>query len=148
MSISVQFFTKRIDAAVLQGKKELTEVARKEYQKAAEEAADWWGSRVRASGRGGGWNAQMSNINAKVTMPRAGGFFVRVGWFDPSGPRAEDGRTSWFVYHDTGYDMFGRGSTFIPGLMLQLDARQRLEKEMRAANERIAARVEAAFRRA
>lgn len=148
MSVSVRFFTKRIDAAVLQGKKELTLGARREYQEAAEEAAEWWGGRVRASGRGGRWNAQMSNINAQVTTPKAGGFFIRVGWFNPSGPMAEDGRTSWFVYQDTGYDLFGRGSTFIPGLMLQLDARQRLETEMRKANERIAERVEAAFRRA
>lgn len=146
MSISVQFVTKRIDAAVLRGQKELTDGARKEYQEAAEEAAEWWGDRIRASGRGGQWNAQMSNINSQVTSPKSGGFFIRVGWFNPAGPRAEDNRTSWFVYQDTGYDLFGRGSTFIPGLMLQIDARQRLENEMRKANERIADRVEAAFR--
>lgn len=146
--ISVRFVTKRIDAAVLQGQRILTQDARDEYQEAADTAAEWWGSRIRSSGRGGSWNAQMSDINAQVTTPKSGGFFVRVGWFNPSGPQAEDGKTSWFVYQDTGYDLFGQGKHFIPGLLLQLDARQQLELEMFKANERIARRVEAVFGRA
>lgn len=145
--MTTRFFTKRVTDAVVAGQRVLTSEAQSEYQKAADDVAEWWGGRIRASGRGGSHNAAMSNINAKVTQPKAGGFFVRVGWFDPSGPIAEDGKTSWFVYQDTGYDLFGRGNTFIPGLMLQLDARQRLEVAMRDANERIANKVEREFRR-
>lgn len=143
---STRFVAKRIDEAVLAGQKELKTGARKEYQEAAEKVADQWSARIKASGRGGSqWNPKMANINAKVTMPKAGGFFVRIGWFDPDGPLAEDGKTSWFVYQDTGYHLFGT-STEIPGLMIQQDMRHLIEVEMRDASDRIARRVEGHFR--
>ena len=144
-SWSTRFVTKRLDEAILRGQKILKEDARKRYQEAADDVADEWGGKISASGRGGSHNSAMANINSQVTSPKAGGFFVRVGWFDPPGLQAEDGKTSWFVYQDTGYQMFG-GPHHIPGLLLQVDMRQKLELKMREANEDIAAKVEAQFR--
>lgn len=141
---STRFFTKRIEDGLLAGQDILRKDAQEEYAEAAEKVADEWGNRIRASGRGGSHNAEMSNINHQVTQPRSGAFFVRVGWFDPAGPMAADGKTSWFVYHDTGYRAFGK--TWVPGLMIQLDMRQKLELEIREANERLAGKVTKAIR--
>lgn len=142
---STQYTTKRITDAI-GGAIQVLESSTDEYKEAAETVADWWGGRIRASGRGGSHNAQMANIESQVTTPRRGGYFIRVGWLSGP-PRAADGKTSWFVYQDTGYHMFG-GSHFVPGLMLQIDARQRLEVEIFKANERIARRAEREIGRA
>lgn len=136
---STRYATKRITDGI-NGAIKVLESSRQEYEEAAEEVADWWGSRIRSSGRGSQWNPQMSNIQSQVTTPKRGGYFIRVGWLSGA-PMAKDGRTSWFVYQDTGYHMFG-GERWIPGLMLQLDARQRLEVEIFKANERIARKAE------
>lgn len=121
------------------------------YQEAADEAAEWWGNRIRSSGRGGSHNAEMAAVEGRVTQPRRGGFFFRVGWLNHP-PMAEDGRTSWFVYQDSGYDPFGMvrkgyAATPVPGLLLQIDARRMLQEGIRDANDKIASEIAAAARR-
>lgn len=144
MPMTTRFFTARVDQAVLRSQKILTDDARKEYLHEMSEVAEWWGNKIRASGRGGSHNAQMSRIETAMSATGSGKFFMRVGWLG-SPPQAADGKTTWFVYQDTGYSMFGRGP-FIPGLMLQIDARTRLTEGIRDANKRLAARVEREWR--
>lgn len=144
MPMTTRFFTARVDQAALRSQKILTDDARSEYLAEMRDVAEWWGGKIRASGRGGSHNAQMSNIETAITTTGSGKFFMRVGWLG-SPPMAADGKTTWFVYQDTGYHMFG-GSHFVPGLMLQLDARQRLAEGIRDANKRLAARVEREWR--
>jgi hypothetical protein len=93
----------------------------------------------------------MDDIDGRVTQPRRGGFFVRMGWLNGP-PLAEDGKTTWFVYQDVGYDPFGMirkgyNARRIPGLMLQLDARRMLQDGLYQANMRVVRRVNAAARR-
>jgi len=92
----------------------------------ASEVADKWSNKIRSSGRGGRWNAQMSRIETAFTTPASGALFVRMGWLG-SPPEAKDGKTTWFVYQDVGYNAFGRG-THVPGLMAQMDARRDLTR--------------------
>lgn len=132
--------------------KELTTKAQKQFEKEAEDVAEWWSGRIKASGRGGRHNSEMANVRAAVTQPRSGGFFVRMGWLD-SPPRAADGSTTWFVYQDQGYDPFGMirkgyNASMVPGLMLQMDARRMLAEGMRDASSRVARNVRAAVRKA
>lgn len=127
----------------------LTAKAQKRFQDAGNEAAEWWSDRIAASGRAPGKG--MENVTAQVTQPRSGGFFVRMGWLSGA-PRAADGRTTWFVYQDTGYDPFGMvrkgyNASMIPGLMLQIDARRMLQENMRDATRLVARDVRTAIRR-
>lgn len=126
--LSTRFFTARFDTFFKEADKVLTEQAAVLFTEAAERVAEQWGARVKASGRGGSHNADMANIKAKVTQPKKGGFFVRIGWLN-SPPAAADGKTSWYVYQDAGYDpfgMIGKGipAARVPGLFAQMDARQ------------------------
>lgn len=148
---STRFFTGRLDRFFDEADEALTTYAQQQYEEAAQDAADWWGRAIASSGRGGSHNSQMANVQARVTQPRSGGFFVRVGWLEGA-PMAEDGRTSWFVYQDAGYDPFGMiakgyNAQRVPGLLLQIDARTRLVENLFDANERIVARVNQAARR-
>lgn len=146
--ISTRFFTKRIDEFFDEADEALTTYAAKQYQEAADETAEWWSNRIRASGRGGRHNSDMANIEAAVTQPKKGGFFVRVGWLNGA-PPAEDGRTTWYVYQDTGYDPFGMirkgyNAQRVPGLFIQQDARDRLKANMQQANTRILHKIRVA----
>lgn len=142
---STRFAAKRITDKIHAGIDVLQgDVIKAEYTQAAGDVAEWWSRGIARSGRGGSHNRQMASIESRVTKS-ATGWNIRVGWLG-SPPMAEDGRTTWFVYQDTGYQLFG-GSRFIPGLLLQIDARQRLEIGIRDANERIALKVERAIRR-
>ncbi len=117
--MTTKFFTARLRGFEKSATDTLTKDAQAEYQKAADDTAEYWSNRIPA-GRGGSWNSQMKDIDGVVSMPKAGGFFVRVGWLN-NPPMAEDGKVTWFIYHDTGYHFY--------------------------ANDRIAAKVEAAARR-
>lgn len=145
VQFSTRYTTKRITDGI-NGAIKVLESSRQEFQDAADDVADWWGAGIRSSGRGGSHNGQMANIQTQVTTPRAGGYFIRVGWLSGA-PQAADGATTWFVYQDTGYRLFG-GSHIVPGLMLQIDARQRLEIAIFKASERIARRAEREIGRA
>lgn len=145
MSWSVRYTTKRITDAI-DNAIGVLENSKAEYQEAADEVAGWWGGKIRASGRGGSHNSQMADIQTQVTTPKRGGYFIRMGWLSGA-PQAADGKTSWFVYQDSGYRLFG-GSHLVPGLMLQIDARQRLEVAIFKANERIARKAEREIGRA
>lgn len=143
MTLSTRFFRARMDTFFDEANEALTTFALSQYQEAAEEVAEEWSRRVRASGRAPGKG--MDNISGRVTQPKRGGFFLRVGWLD-NPPMAEDGKTSWFVYQDIGYDPFGMiakgyNASRVPGLLLQVDARQNLAVKVRDANKRIAGRV-------
>lgn len=94
----------------------------------ASEVSDRWSNKIRSSGRGGRWNAQMSRIETSFTKPKSGALFIRMGWLG-SPPQAADGKTTWFVYQDSGYNAFGRG-THVPGIMAQMDARRELTRRM------------------
>lgn len=144
MTWSTRFVTQRLLTAIDRGEKVLLNRAEDVYQDAADEVAADWADKVRSSGRAPG--KKMDNITGRVTRPRRGGFFVRVGWLN-NPPMAEDGKTSWFVYQDVGYNLFGRGTRFIPGLMLQMEARARLREQMQDANAVIARMVENEIRR-
>lgn len=149
MSWSTKFATARLNSMFDEMEEALTDRAQGRYQKAADDAADWWGGRIASSGRASGHG--MENVQGRVTQPRSGGFFVRMGWLG-SAPRAADGKTTWFVYQDTGYDPFGMvrkgfNARMVPGLMLQVDARQLLAENLRDANRLIARDVRNAARR-
>lgn len=141
---STRFISKRITDKIEAGINVLQRDAQAEYTQAAGDVADWWSRGILRSGRGGSHNRQMASIESRVSKTGKG-WSIRVGWLG-SPPMAADGRTSWFVYQDTGYNAFGRGP-FIPGLLLQIDARQRLEIGIRDANERLANRVKREIRR-
>ena len=142
---STRYATKRITDKIHAGIDVLqSDAVKVEYLQAAGDVAEWWSRGIARSGRGGSHNRQMASIETRVTKSVTA-WNIRVGWLG-NPPMAEDGKTTWFVYQDTGYHLFG-GSRFIPGLMLQLDARQRLEVEIRNANERIANKVQRAIRR-
>lgn len=132
------FIAKKIDAFVDAATKEVTDGALIEFQKAADKVASDWSDAI-PSGRGGRENARMKDITAKVTQPKAGGFFVRMGWLNGS-PMAEDGKQTWFIYHDTGYHAFGK--TWVGGIGVYLSQRSRLLDEMDAAKARIIRKVE------
>lgn len=139
MQYSTRFIAKRITDNIEAGINVLQRDIQPEYTKAAGEVAEWWSRGILRSGRGGSHNRQMASIESSVNKTGSG-WSVRVGWLGGA-PMAADGKTTWFVYQDTGYNAFGRGP-FISGLMLQIDARQRLEVGLRDANERIARKVE------
>lgn len=143
-SMTTRFFTARLSDFAPRVNKVLTVEAKKRYQDAADEVAEYWSNRI-PEGRGGQHNAQMKNISAIVTTPKIGGFFVRVGWLN-NPPMAENGATTWFVYHDTGYHFYG-GPHWVKGLMIQQDARGMLIDKMKDASDQIASEVEAAARR-
>lgn len=144
-TVSTRFAVKRITDKIHAGINVLEgDAIKSEYVQAAGDVAEWWSRGIARSGRGGTHNRQMASIESRVTKSRSG-WNIRVGWLGHP-PMAADGKTTWFVYQDTGYQLFG-GSRFIPGLMLQIDARQRLEIAIRDANERIAIKVEQAVRR-
>lgn len=144
VTVSARFISKRITDSIEAGINVLEKESKKEYVQAAGEVAEWWSKGILRSGRGGSHNRQMASISSAVNGG-GGRFSIRVGWLG-SPPMAADGKTSWFVYNDTGYRLFG-GSRFISGLMLQIDARQRLEVAIRDANERLAAKTHRAIRR-
>lgn len=138
---SSRFISKRIVDNIQAGINVLEREPEPEYREAARDTAEWWSRRILASGRGGSHNRQMASIETRVSKTGKG-WSIRVGWLG-NPPIAADGKTSWFVYQDTGYQLFG-GSRYIAGLMLQMDAREKLEKNIRDANERIAAKAERA----
>lgn len=144
VTVSARFISKRITDSIEAGINVLENDSKKEYTQAAGEVAEWWSKGISRSGRGGSHNRQMASISSAVNGS-GGRFNIRVGWLG-SPPMAADGKTSWFVYQDTGYHLFG-GSRFISGLMLQIDARQRLEVAIRDANERLVAKTHRAIRR-
>lgn len=144
VQFSTRFIAKRITDNIQAGINVLERDIQPEYTKAAGEVAEWWSRGILRSGRGGSHNAAMARIESQVNKTGSG-WSVRVGWLG-SPPMAADGKTSWYVYHDRGYNAFGRG-TYVPGLFLQLDARQRLEIGLRDANERIVRKVEQAIGR-
>lgn len=149
---STRFATQKIDKFFDEANDIATNRAQVLYTQAVEDVAEWWGDRIAASGRGGDHNAEMAGIEGRVTQPRKGGFFFRVGWLNHP-PMAADGRTSWFVYQDVGYDPFGMakkgyGASRVPGLLLQLDARSRLQESIRDANAQIGREIHNAARRA
>ena len=132
------YMTKRIDAFTNAAIQELGEPARAEFQKAADRVADQWSAAI-PEGRGGSENARMKDITAKVTMPRTGGFFVRMGWLNGS-PMAADNKQTWFIYHDTGYHAFGK--TWVSGIGVYLNQRSRLMGELENAKGRIVTKIE------
>ena len=140
MRITVNsYVAKKIDDFVANAAKELREGAAVEFQKAGDKVAQEWSNAIPA-GRGGSWNAQMKNISAKVTTPDSGGFFVRMGWLNGP-PRAENGRTTWFIYHDTGYHMYGT-QHWVSGIGVYLSMRSKLLDEMDAARSRVYRKIE------
>ena len=129
---SVRFRTERITAELVNAAREMGRDIDREARQITREVGDKWSNKIRRSGRGGRWNAQMARIESSVTNPKSGALFVRLGWLGGP-PEAEDEKTTWFVYQDTGYNAFGRGP-FIPGIMAQEDARREMNlrfKEMR-----------------
>ena len=144
MAWSTRFATQRLLKGVELARNVIENEAPQIFQEAGDEAADWWANRVKASGRAPGKG--MDNITARVTQPRSGGFFVRMGWLD-NPPLAADGKTTWFVYQDVGYNLFGRGTTYIQGLMLQTDARSRLTENKHEAAAEVARRSRRALGR-
>lgn len=149
---STQFFTARLNGFYDEANKALTTEAANDFQEAADKVAEAWSKRVKSSGRGGSHNSDMADIKAKVTQPKRGGFFVRIGWLD-SPPKAADGKTSWYVYQDVGYDPFGmiaRGipANRVPGLFAQMDARAQADSLFEEAVDKIKERVAAAARKA
>lgn len=117
----------------------LLDEAEKQLQKAGDKVAKTWSDAIASSGRGGGqWNAQMSNVQAKVTQPSSGGFFLRIGWLDGGPAPAGGGASTWFIYHDTGYRFYGT-SHWVSGLGQFLARRA----EMLDEADKITARVEA-----
>lgn len=128
MTASVRFITKRFTNKLQEVARSIDRDLEVEGRQAASEVADKWSNRIRSSGRGGRWNAQMSRIETSFTKPKSGALFIRMGWLG-SPPQAEDGKTTWFVYQDRGYNAFGRGP-YIPGLMAQMDARREMTRRM------------------
>lgn len=128
MTISTRYLTQRIGAKVKAAALVIERDLPAEARSIASEVSDKWSNKVRASGRGGRWNAQMSRIETSFGTPKSGALFVRMGWLG-SPPQAADGKTSWFVYQDRGYNAFGRG-THVPGIMAQMDARRDLTRRM------------------
>lgn len=143
MPWSTTFATKRITDSILRGENVLKNQAGDVLQDYADEAAQNWSQKIARSGRAPGHG--MENVSASVTAPKSGGYFVRMGWLN-NPPKAADGKTTWFVYQDVGYDLFGRGSTFIPGLFLQIDARADLQAKLGEAREVIAQMVKREIR--
>lgn len=141
---TTRFIAKRITDKIEAGINVLERDAKVEYQHAAGDVAEWWSKGILRSGRGGQHNAAMASIESSVNKTGSG-WSIRVGWLG-SPPMAADGRTTWYAYQDSGYNAFGRGP-FIPGLLLQIDARQRLEIGLRDANERLAMKVKREIRR-
>lgn len=125
---STRFVAKRLTAQIREAAKVIERDLPREAKAIASEEADKWSNRIRASGRGGRWNAQMSRIETSFTNPASGALFIRMGWLG-SPPEAADGKTTWFVYQDTGYNAFGRG-THVPGIMAQMDARRNMTRRM------------------
>ena len=126
MTASVRFVTKRFTSTLQDVARSIERDLESEGRQIASSVADKWSNKVRASGRGGRWNAQMSRIETSFTHPKSGALFVRMGWLG-NPPMAEDGKTTWFVYWDTGFNMFGRGPV-MPGIMAQMDARRELTR--------------------
>lgn len=128
MTASVRFLTKRYTSGLMDVARSIDRDIEVEGKAIASEVADRWSNKVRSSGRGGRHNAQMARIETAFTRPKSGALFVRMGWLG-NPPMAEDGRTTWFAYWDSGFNMFGRGP-FMPGIMAQMDARRDLTRKM------------------
>lgn len=126
MTWSTRFVARRITQKLQQAATQISRDVDVEGRAIASEEADNWSNKIRASGRGGRWNAQMARIETAFTHPKSGALFVRMGWLG-NPPMAEDGKTTWFVYWDTGFNMFGRGPV-MPGIMAQMDARRNLTR--------------------
>jgi hypothetical protein len=150
MTWSTRFATASLEKFISEGEKAVTTYAQQQYAEAAQVAADWWSGKIPA-GRGGSHAAEMKNITQRVTATRSARFFVRMGWLNHP-PVAEDGKTSWFVYHDVGYDPFGMvkkgyATQRVAGLFLQIEARRIMRDELHKANDRVIRAVNAAARR-
>lgn len=128
MTASVRFMTKRFTSTLQDVARSIERDLEVEGRAITSDVADKWSNRIRASGRGGRWNAQMSRIETSFTKPKSGALFVRMGWLG-SPPQAADGKTTWFVYQDRGYNAFNSG-TFVPGIMAQMDARRDMTRRM------------------
>lgn len=126
MTWSTRFVVRRIHGKLQDAATSINRSVEVEGRAIASEEADRWSNKVRASGRGGSHNAQMSRIETAFSHPKSGALFVRMGWLG-NPPMAADGKTSWFVYWDTGFNLFGRGQ-MMPGIMAQMDARRSLTR--------------------
>lgn len=149
MPWSTRFATQKLEKFFDDAEEIATDRALTYYTEAVEDVAEWWSRSISASGRAPGHG--MENIEGRVTQPRKGGFFFRLGWLNHP-PMAEDGKTSWFVYQDVGYDPFGMirkgyAATPVPGLLLQIEARRRLQEGVRDANDKIMREIRNAARR-
>lgn len=110
----------------------------KELQKIGDRSAQEWSDAIVSDGRGGQtWNSPMSKVEARVTQPRSGGFFLRMGWLNGGPAPVGGGASTWFIYQDTGYLAFNRGPR-VAGLGQFLKRRS----EVLDAAERIAAKIE------
>lgn len=129
MTTSTRYLTRRMDAKLRTAAKIVERDLPREAKAIASEEGDKWSNKIRASGRGGRWNAQMSRIESSFTTPKSGSLSVRMGWLGTP-PPAEDGKTTWFVYWDRGFQLFGRPGpeNAMPGIMAQLDARRNLTR--------------------
>lgn len=125
---STRFLTRNLTAKLREAAKAIERDLPREAKAITSEEADKWSNRIKASGRGGSWNAQMSRIETSFGTPKSGALFIRMGWLG-SPPQAADGKTTWFVYQDTGYNAFGRGPQ-IPGIMAQMDARRNMTRRL------------------
>lgn len=143
VKVSARFVTKRIASNLRMAGDVLNRDLRHEVEAIAQDEADRWSSKVARAGRGGSLHAQMRNIETQVTVPKSGAVFIRMGWLS-SPPIAKDGKTSWFVYWDTGFQLFGRPgeANAMPGIKAQMDARINLNRRVNNLVYDIARKVE------
>jgi hypothetical protein len=126
MTWTTRFVARRIPQKLQQVAAQINRSIDTEGRVIASEEADRWSNKVKASGRGGRWNAQMARIETSFSHPKSGALFVRMGWLG-NPPMAEDGKTTWFAYWDSGFTLFGKGP-YMPGIMAQMDARRNLTR--------------------
>lgn len=132
------FGVKRLSSRLAQAPAKFIEIARDEIREAGDQVAKDWSDAI-PEGRGGGWNAQMKNIQAQATTPGGTSVYVRMGWL-AGGPQAANGSGTWFIYHDTGYNMFNSGY-FVSGLGQYLKRQSQLADEIDKAQERMETRI-------
>lgn len=138
--MTTRFLTRRIQDRLVQAAREVERSVEIEGKAIASEEADRWSQKIRASGRGGRWNAQMSRIETSFTKPASGGLYVRMGWLG-NPPQAADGKTTWFAYWDSGFRLFG-GPIVMPGIMAQMDARRNMTRRFNELARDIADQAE------
>lgn len=138
-----QYSARRVLGKINGAPKEFLNAIQEELQEASDKVAEEWSDAI-PNGRGGSYNAEMKNIQAAVTQPRRGGFFIRMGWLD-GGPPAADGRSTWFIYHDTGYHFYGTGH-WVGGLGQFLKRQSQLMDEIEQVKWNVQDRMTAYFK--